>query len=238
MTNVAPKTQREIFRLTVSTLREMLIFKTTVDIQKYMSERHARDFREFEAETAVNQEFDGAGVLATRENIAKARAFSEQGFFHDEVPLGSHEVGAYIGQFPLEAAASSYVFTVVEVFGDKVAELVSPGGLDKNKAWHEDVKGYADLRDSVQLRKAREAFGKHFDAKADDVPELAARRMVELKRARNAFAHDGEEDIGFTQFLEDALAVVCHIAFLVTDENRISVYPWEDHMDTFKPRSR
>ena len=238
MADVTPPIRRELLRLTVSTLNEMLIFKTTVDIQKYMSERHAADFREFEEATAVNQEFDGAGVLATRENIARAPAFNEQGFFQDEVPLGSHEVGAYINQFPLEAAAGSYVFTLIEGFGDKVAAMVSPGSLDRNKAWHEDVKGFADLRDGVQLWKAREAFGKHFKATADDVPELAARRMVGLKRARNAFAHDGEQEVGFTQFLEDALAVVCHIGFLTTDENRISVYPWEDHMGTFEPQSK
>ena len=90
----------------------------------------------------------------------------------------------------------------------------------------------------MQLRKAREAFGKHFKVQANDVPILAARRMVELKRVRNAFAHNGEEDIGFTRFLEDALAVVSHIAFLTTDENRISVYPWEDYMETFEPQSK
>jgi hypothetical protein len=234
MPGIGPSTQRELLQLTVSTLKEILTFKTTVDIQKYMSERHARDFREFEYETSINQEFDGAGILATREGIAIKR----HEFFHDNVPLGSHEVGAYIDQFPLEAAAASYVFTLIEVFGDSVAAIVSPNSLDRNKAWHEDVKGFADLRDGVQLRKAREAFSKHFKATAEDVPELAVRRMVELKRARNAFAHDGEGKISFAQFLEDALAVVCHIAFLTTGEDRISVYPWEDHMGTFEPQSK
>jgi hypothetical protein len=238
VTNVAHTVQRAVFELTVATLSEMLIFKTTVDIQAYMSKRHASAFREFEAETAVNQEFDGAGILATRENIAKLPVRHEQGFFHDDVPMGSHEVGAYIDDFPLEAAAASYVFTLVEVFGNKVAEMVSLGSIDRNKAWHEDVKGFADMRDSVQLRKAREAFGKHFLTNVDDVPELAAQRMVELKRYRNAFAHDGETYIGFALFLEYALAVVCHIAFLTTDAKRISVYPWEDHMGTFRPQSK
>ncbi|HME27197.1 MAG TPA: hypothetical protein VKI44_38725 [Acetobacteraceae bacterium] len=203
-----------------------------------MSERHAADFRGFEEETSVHQEFDGAGVLATRENIVKMPTLNEQGFFHDEIPLGSHEVGAYINQFPLEAAAASYVFTLIEVFGNKVAKLVNPNSLDRNKAWHEDVRGFANLGDSMQLVKAREAFGKHFKATVDDVPELAARRMVDLKRARNAFAHDGEQETGFNEFLEDALGVVCHIAFLTTNENRISVYPWEDHLETFEPQSK
>jgi hypothetical protein len=119
-----------------------------------------------------------------------------------------------------------------------VSELVSPGSLDRNKSWHESVKGFADLRDGVQVTGARAAFGKHLNVTADDVPELAARRMVELKRARNAFAHDADNAMQFDGFLERALAVVCHIAFLTTDLNRISVYPWEDHMGEFEPQTR
>jgi hypothetical protein len=62
--------------------------------------------------------------------------------------------------------------------------------------------------------------------------------MVDLKRIRNDLAHDGSGRVSFPSFLADAIAVVCHIAFLVTDETRISIYPWEDHEDRFDPQSR
>jgi len=90
----------------------------------------------------------------------------------------------------------------------------------------------------LRVRKAQEAFAKHFKATANEVPKLAAHRIVALKRARNEFAHKGQRTMEFEQFLHDTLAVVCHIAFLTTDYDRISVYPWEDHFDIFKPQSK
>lgn len=234
-------TQDMVIRRTVKVLHTMLTFATSVDIQRYIINRQATDFREFEAEAAElpqTRSLDGKGILATRDEILVQRPSYEQGFFHPDVPLGSHELGAYIDGFPLDASAASYIFTLLEVFGDDVAEIIKPGGIDRNKAWHEDVKGFADLRDSVQVRKAREGFAKHFSRDADDVPEIAARRMVDLKRRRNDFAHEGRLSISFEAYLRDVLAVICHIAFLVTDIDRLSVYPWEDHHDRFEPQTR
>jgi hypothetical protein len=228
--------QRKVIKLTLSTLKTLLEFKTVYDIQAYMTDRHGRDFRSFEEETA-DQVFVGAGVLATRDNIVAIDEFGDAEFCHWDVPMGSHETGAYIMGFPLAAASASYVFTLIEGFGDDIADLVSPGTRNRNKAWHEDVKGYADLSNPAQVTKARKAFAKHFAADPADVPELAARRIVGLKAARNAFAHDGDGSIKFDRFLQDSLAIVCHIAFLTTGEDRISVYPWEDHMDQFAPQS-
>jgi hypothetical protein len=238
---VDQKIRREVLKLTISTLSQMLTFATTVNIQNYIIDRHATDFRGFEAEAAELDDrvsIKGTGVLAKRNEITKQTPYSEQDFFFNEVPLGAHELGAYINAFPLSAAAASYLFTLLEVFGNEVAALVNPGSIHKNKAWHEDVRGLADLRDTVQVETARKAFAKHFAADANDVPELAARRIVELKRARNEFSHEGTHWVDFEQFLHDTLAVVCHIAFLTTDEDRISVYPWEDHLDTFSPQSK
>ena len=228
--------QAQVLRLTRSTLNELLEFKTVYDIQRYVTDWHSREFREFEAATAEGT-FNGAGVIATRENVLKDPRREKDTFYHDDVPMGSHEVGAYIRQFPLEAASASYVFTLIEVYGDEVAGIVAPGSINRNKAWHEEIKGFADLRDPVQVQTMRAAFAKHFGADPNDVPELAARRMVELKRIRNDFAHDRFGRVSLPSFLTDAIGVVCHIAFLVTDERRISIYPWEDHEDRFDPQS-
>lgn len=228
--------EREIMRRTVSALHGLLEFKTIYDIQAYLTDRHGRDFRGFEEDTS-DQVFAGVGVLADRANILVVDPFGDADFYHADVPMGSHETGAYIMAFPLAAASASYVFTLIENYGDEIADLVSAGSRDRNKAWHEDLRGFADLRDPVQLTKARAAFAKHFAADPADVPELAARRIVGLKAARNAFAHDGDRSIAFDSFFQDALAIVCHIAFLTTRADRISVYPWEDHMDRFTPQS-
>jgi hypothetical protein len=238
MTDAAATDRRaEILRLTHSTLRGLLRFKTVYDIQRYLTDRHSRDFREFETETAEGT-FAGAGVIATRDTILKTARRAEDSFYHDDVPMGSHEIGAHIRRFPLEAASASYVFTLIEVYGDDVAAIVQPGSINTNKAWHEDIKGFADLRDQVQVGRTCAAFAKHFGADPAAVPDEAVWRMVDLKRIRNDLAHDGSGRVSFPSFLADAIAVVCHIAFLVTDETRISIYPWEDHEDRFDPQSR
>lgn len=219
----------------------MLTFATTVNIQKYIINRHVNDWRAFEAEAAFLDEqvsIKGTGVLAERDETTRDIRAAEQDFFYNDVLLAAHELSAYIGSFPLSAAAASYLFTLLEVFGDEVADLVKPDSIERNKAWHDGVRGSFDLRDPVQVWTARKAFGVHFTATANDVPELAAHRMVKLKRVRNEFAHEGTQCVDFERFLRDTLAVVCHIAFLTTNENRISVYPWEDHMDTFSPQSK
>jgi hypothetical protein len=232
----ASKQRAKVLHLTHSTLKRLLEFKTVYDIQRYVTDRHSRDFREFEAETAEGT-FDGAGVIATRDNILRDPRREDDTFYHDDVPMGSHEVGAYIREFPLDAASASYVFTLIEVYGDEIAAIVAPGSINRNKAWHEDIKGFADLRDAVQVQTMRAAFAKHFGANAANVPELAVRRMVGLKRIRNDFAHEGSDRVSLPSFLTDATAVVCHIAFLITDETRISIYPWEDHDVRFSPQS-
>jgi len=233
--------QKAILQHTIETLRKMLVFATSVKIQRYITDKHTVDYRQFEAMVAANDEqqrINGTGVLALRCDISRPSSSDEQDFFRDEVPLGSYELGAHIDEFPLSAAAASYLFTLLEIYGNEVAAIINPGSINTNKAWHEDLRGFADLRDKVQVEKAREAFAKHFDRSSGDVPELAVHRMVELKRSRNDFAHDGIQRVDFSQFLHDTLAVVCHIAFLTTDEARLSVYPWDDHSNIFSPTSK
>jgi hypothetical protein len=229
--------QEQVLRLGVSTLNQLLTFKLETDLLDYISDRDARDFRSFEEEIAHAASIHGAGVLATAADLTRELEPGDEGFFRTDVLLGAHEVGAYIASFPLAAAAASFTFTVLENFGNDVAAITSPSGLDRNKAWHEDVRGFANLGDPVQLKKARAAFGKHFGVSSGDVPEIAARRIVEVKRIRNEFAHDGSRWVSFDSYLEDVLAIICHIVFLVTDERRLSVYPFEDHSGLFTPQT-
>lgn len=177
-------------------------------------------------------------MLATRTEIVNSVPRYEHDFLYDDIDVGAHELGAYLNTFPLAAASASHIFTLLEVFGDDVAEIINSGGIPRNKAWHEDVRGFADLKDPVQVQKAQEGFGKHFGISTNDVPEIAARRMVEIKKIRNDYAHTAAAHVDFSEFFHDAIAVVCHIAFLTTDIDRISIYPWEDHLGIFNPQSK
>lgn len=169
----------KVVGLAISTLRSILTIATTYKIQRYVLEKTEAGFREFEEEISVRNDIKGIGVIAERDNM------SARNFFFNKINLASYELGAYINSFPLKAATASYLFTILEVFGNEVAEVVNPGHINRNKAWHEDVKGFADMRDVVQVQKAREAFAKHFSVPMDDVPEIAARRIVDLKCKRN-----------------------------------------------------
>lgn len=241
MKNLNQESKELIRNLSIETLERLLTFATTFKIQQFIIDRNALEYRDFEALVSTlgqNETIDGTGIIALKKEFSLATPNDIQDFLNDEVPLGAHELGAYIRAFPLSAAAASYVFTILEVYGNDVAEIVSKGGIRKNKAWHEDIKGFADLRDKVQVKKSQEAFAKHLGRQADKVTELAVHQIVNLKRLRNEFSHDAQEDVNFTRYLHDTLAVVCHIAFLTTDEDRFSVYPWEDHMETFLPKSK
>ena len=229
--------ETHIIKLTKSVLDRMLTFKTTVDIQNYVMNKTHADFREFEAEVSINNPIKGTGVLADRTNITTGTSVYKKEFYHNNVDVGAHELGAYVGLFPFDDASASYIFTLLEVYGDDVVNVVNPGGVGGSRAWHQEIKDNYDFRDAVQKQKAREAFAKHFLADWNNVPEVAPLRMIALKKQRNAFAHQGNARINFEEFISDSLAMVCHIAFLTTGVDRISSYPWEDYMDTLNPRT-
>ena len=198
------------------------------------------EYSEFEMLLSVLRPEDGVtgtGVIAHRNEFSKAGLKDEMGFLKDGIPLDAQEISAYIDAFPLSESAASYLFTILEVFGNDVAEKIKPGSINKNKAWHEDVRGFADLRDEIQVQKMREAFAKHFQVDPAKVTDLAVHQTVKLKKIRNEFAHDAQARVNFEDYLHTTIAVVCHIAFLVTDEDRFSVYPWEDHLQRFTPQS-
>ena len=213
MAQTDQETQRKILQLTRNYLHQILTFATTVRIQKFILHKNETNFREFEEEAAYlenHESIKGVGVVATRENITSMVPTHEQDFFYDNIPLESYELGAHINSFPLQAASASYLFTLLEIFGNEVATLLNPSSIGRNKAWHEDVKGSTDLNDKVQVRKAQKAFARHLTAAVDKVPELAAYRIIKLKHARNKFAHKGGQAVQFDEFLHDTLAIICH----------------------------
>ncbi len=58
--------------------------------------------------------------------------------------MGSHEVGAYIRGFPLEAASASYVFTLIEVYGNHRASDF-PFDLAETRGWSPSPDGISEL---------------------------------------------------------------------------------------------
>ncbi|MBP2302823.1 hypothetical protein [Azospirillum picis] len=237
MTRTFTDKEIQVLKLTVSTIEEILRIKATYDIHRYIINKAERSYQDFEAELHVDYDITGTGVLATSVNIRTAQEEDDDKIVKTDLPLAPESISENIGSFPLEKATASYLFTILEVYGNSVVDIINPGSINKNKAWHEDVKGFADLRDSVQLDKACEAFGKHFAVPGNLVLDHAARRMVRLKKERNDFAHEGSGKVDVLSYLEDVVTVICQIAFMTTKEERLSVYPWEDYEGTFSPTS-
>lgn len=229
---VAKHVQRKIFNRAIDELTWMLRAAATLKVQSYLLGREAMDYRRFEAETAhlSQSELSGTGVIATR---TKNKSL----ILEEDVPLANWELSDLIEGFPLHAAAASYLFTQLEVFGNDVIDLIEIDGR-KDRSWHVGISGKADLTNPTEMAKCKEAFGSSFGVAGEKVPEDAIERLANLKRQRNEFAHQRFSRIDYRDFLNDTLSVVCHISFLITDRERISVYPFEDHEGRFSPQSR
>ena len=233
--------QSKIIRKTADTVGSLLELATEYRVQTYILDGKASGFREFEDEVAQDDSgsrIKGIGLLTDRVGILKEDASADDYLIKGEVPLGSHELGHLINQFPLAAAAASYAFTVMEVYGDEVATLISPGSIPSRQAWHRKIYDDVNLKDIPAVTKAITAFAEAFGANGVDVPPVAVKRIINLKAKRNRFAHKGTQHVNFEDFIADTIAIVCHIAFLTTDVHRLSVYGFEDHMDTFTPQTK
>lgn len=227
----------------VRTIRRLLEFKLSVDLTRYMVDKNNREFRNFEEEIAVSEEIFGTGVLATPEKLELLNplGYKDQ-FLLNEVPLGAHETGEHITIFPLDAAAAAFAFTQLEVFGNEVARIVDEKKLGR-ASWHQDVSdnrqrhGEEEPRPKQSEEVAKAGFARYLGLRADQVPQDAVDRLSAVKAARNAFAHGDHVRVSFDDFLKDVIGVICHIVFLTTGIDRISVYPFEDHFETFEPQT-
>lgn len=93
-------------RAAADTLRTMLIFATTVRIQKYIIEQRNTNYSDFEEELSNlrdHERLDGVGVLATRKKLLSKPSFDGADFLRDGIGLASEELGTYIDAFPLGA---------------------------------------------------------------------------------------------------------------------------------------
>lgn len=131
-----------------------------------------------------------------------------------------------VGDRVYDAAMAAYVFTIVEMCGDEVAALVKQTPT-KQRAWHTEIKQNEKLSVTEALSQTAK-FAKPFDGDVNLVTATSVIRLARMKAARNEFAHQGNTMVDFSQFLEDALAVLSQIYFLcLPQETHLKIYPWE-----------
>jgi hypothetical protein len=87
------------------------------------------------------------------------------------------------------------------------------------------------------MRRARAGLAIPFKVATHDVPPIALVRLVELKKVRNAFMHEGKAKVDFEAFFANVVALVCHLHFMcVPTDVRIRAFPFHDFLETFGER--
>ncbi len=226
---IGKKIQQKILKEAEATLHSLLEFAVNFRILDYLIRRSETQFREFELEVAHSprSEIEGFAVHARRADFLA----SGSDFFHSDMLLGADELSPLIGAFPLDAAASSYVFTRIEIFGAFALRLVHPKAVQARVAWHQGIPG--EPTSPIKAKKGQEAIAKLFDVSPEKVPTGLLRSMWFLKVCRNNFAHRGEDAVNFLDMLEHSTAVVCYLTFMLTSKKTISVSPFPDVEERF-----
>ena len=144
------------------------------------------------------------------------------------------EFGALLNDFPLDAAAASYVFTILEGHGNTLVAIANKNyfkqkDVPRNAAWHHLVWGDVDIEDAEKMQLMRRRYGIPFKQTSQSVGMFAPHRLIILKSLRNDFIHDLDDEIIFDRFIALAVGVVCDLEFMLVPESQIiKEFPFED----------
>jgi hypothetical protein len=177
---------------TEAILRRLLEFRLECDVANYFIENARADWRRTQDTLNINFPVKGYGVIF-RTWDPPVTALVEQ-------VISPEKAIDCLGAFPLQAAAINYVFTLLEIYGDLVVWKTNAKFFSKKRAytnWHHKIHGDANTeRQDIQLKLAN-ALGEPLLVNGSEVDLSAALKLVELKRARNGFAHGADTDYRF-----------------------------------------
>lgn len=234
MPRLTKKQVEAIHELTQSTLHLQLSFRVSFRAADYLHEDARVNWRELRDRLHNGYPVKGVGLKATPANLKRLDE-EDGGFLHLDEDLNPEDASDELPSFPYEAASAAYAFTLLEGYGNDLAEIVNPGYVERRKAWHHAVYGDADLTKTGDLQKAKAGFTKPFSRKAADAKRYAVQRLVDLKRERNAFMHDAEANIDFEDFHGKILGTIAALHFLVLpSEKELSAYPYFDYHGKWK----
>ena len=108
--------------------------------------------------------------------------------FTNSIPFAPEEIISNLNDYPLQAATAAYAFSLVEVYGNDVANLFKPRSVRPLGSWHADIKFDLDSRDTAQSLRAAAAFAKLFDGDPADIKPASVRGRP-LTRSGEARPH-------------------------------------------------
>lgn len=217
----------DVHEIVRPSIESLLNLGVNFRLHRYLFDRHAAEWRGLSAELHIDYPVKSLGIIATPTNIEKDH------FLHDCEMVAPEDIVHMVGDRVYDAAMAAYAFTIVEMCGDEVAALVKQTHA-KQRAWHTDIKQNDKLSINEALSQTAK-FAKPFDGDFNLVTAKSVIRLARMKAARNEFAHRGDTMVDFSQFLEDALAVLCQIYFLcLPRETQLKIYPWEILIDKWE----
>ncbi|RVD18151.1 MAG: hypothetical protein EOS73_09840 [Mesorhizobium sp.] len=223
-------------------MKTLLTFKASHDGTKYVLRRATEFQGRSELEVLMHESgypVRGSGLILSRKSLSKRYDQLLGTDYLDDVDLAPETLSAELDWYPFDAASASYVFTIMEAFGDACAHIVSPNSLTARQSWHNKVYGDANISDRTQVLQARKGFVKAFGVPYERVLAASAKRLIRLKRQRNEYAHELETDIDFNKFFLDVVLVIYQIALsLYPSYGDLRSYPFQDFHGQFsRPRS-
>ena len=234
MSRLTEKQRDTVRELTHSALISQLSFRVAFRAADYLHEDARVNWRDFRDRLHSGYPVKGVGIKATSSNL---KVFDEDdgGFLHLSEDLNPEDASDELPFFPYQAASAAYSFTLLEGYGNNLANIVNPGYVAERRAWHHGVYGDADLKDPIQLKKAREGFTKPFNRASFKAKNYAVQRLVDLKRDRNAFMHDADESVDFEEFHGKVMGTIAALHFLIVPtEKELSAYPYFDYYGKWK----
>ena len=234
MRKLGPRQREKVIALVEGCLDRLIRFRLSYDSTIYLLRRAKANWREIDLEITERRIVKAVGVVAKRyemqDNSSPSRFLVEEQA-DSETVLQSLD-------FPIEAAAINYIFTLVEMYGDAIVSVVNRKffiGKYAPKNWHSRIHGDADIDDAEKLIRMRRALAEPFRLDVSDVPMFTVAMTIELKRVRNDFAHTASTDSTFEVLFSYAVDLVCQIYFWTIDDEEILIeYPFTEFSSRFR----
>lgn len=219
----------QIENFTGQTVRRLQRLQVSFRLNKYTQDRLYADQGAMEIELHSKEyPVRASGIVAARAILSALDKNIGTFYFGEELVAPEAAVPEF-WDFPLAAASAAYVFTIIEDYGNTIAKLNRPISIRQGSSWHAPIYGDLNLSDRAAVDKARGKVAAIFQVSRSRIPVRSIRRMVWLKRHRNAYAHEMETSVDFEQFFTYSLSMVCQVAFLCGAwMQEIKEYPYED----------
>jgi hypothetical protein len=231
MCNLTLEQRQNIREMTKHSIDRILTFCVGYNAVQYQFQKGVVNFRDIMDEMHNDYPIKGCGITATLDNLENSDG-DDGGYFHENESLAPEDTIDEYNSFPLESSACAYVFTILEMYGDEISDIIRPNARNARESWHRRIYFVENInQERLQVQIA--SYANAFSIPPECVPPHIIHSLSKIKEKRNAIAHRGYADVKFTEFIEISLKIISHIHLSVLDSQMISYYPYEDFEDKF-----